>query len=114
VKTTGVEALREIVERLAAEFEPEEIYVFGSRAWGEPTEGSDLDLLIIVSDSDREPTERATRAYRCLRGVMESVDVLVKTRGEVNRYRGVRASLLHRILEQGKRVYGRGEALTGT
>ena len=114
VKTTHAEALPEIVERLATEFEPEEIYVFGSRAWGEPSEGSDLDLLIIISDSDQQPTERASRAYRCLRGVMEPVDILVKTRAEVDRYQGVRASLLHRILERGKRVYGRGKALAGT
>ena len=114
VKTALKSTLSTIVARLVAEFRPEEVFLFGSHAWGEPSESSDLDLLVIVSESAEQPTERASRAYRCLRGLMVPMDILVKTRGEVDRYRGVRASLVHRILERGKRVYGRPQALTGT
>jgi hypothetical protein len=29
--------------RLAGEFQPEEVWLFGSHAWGQPDEASDLD-----------------------------------------------------------------------
>lgn len=100
--------LEQITRRLVEEFQPERILLFGSHAWGEPTEDSDLDLLVIVAESDVEPADRATRAYRCLRGIAAPTDVLVKTRLEVERYRPVRASLESVILERGKLLYERG------
>ncbi len=100
--------LEEITRRLVNEFQPERIILFGSHAWGEPTEDSDLDLLVIVPESDAEPADRATRAHRCLRGIAGPTDILVKTRSEVERYRPVRASLESVILERGKLLYERG------
>ena len=49
-----------------------------------------------------------SRAYRCLRGVPASKDILVKSRAQVERYRRVPASLERRIMEHGKVLYGRG------
>jgi hypothetical protein len=48
----------------------------------------------------------AMRTYRCLRGLLTPVDVLVKTRSEVERFRHVYASLESEILERGKVLYG--------
>jgi hypothetical protein len=31
---------------------------------------------------------------------------LVRTRGEVNRYKHLRASLFHQVLNQGRKLYG--------
>ena len=107
----------EIVQRLVAEFAPQEIWLFGSYAWGKPDSGSDLDLLVIVDESEQSPVQRAVRAQRCLRGLLASVDVLVKTHAEVERYRQVHASLEAQILEEGKLIYGRpvraGKKLAG-
>ena len=36
------------VERLRAAFDPEEIVLFGSRAYGTPREDSDVDLLVVL------------------------------------------------------------------
>ncbi|MBI2149493.1 MAG: nucleotidyltransferase domain-containing protein, partial [Acidobacteria bacterium] len=44
MKATQPELLEEAVRRLKAEFQPEEIYVFGSYVWGTPGENSDIDL----------------------------------------------------------------------
>ena len=41
------EIIEEVKKRLIAVYKPEAIYLFGSYAWGAPTEGSDLDLLVI-------------------------------------------------------------------
>ena len=68
MQSVAEEVLPEIVRRLVAEFDPEQIILFGSRAWGEPQPDSDYDLMVIVTRSDEKPTRRATRAHRCLRG----------------------------------------------
>lgn len=95
-----------IVERLVGEFNPDQIVLFGSRAWGEPDEDSDIDLLVVVADSDQPPYRRATRAYRSLRDIGVAVDVIVNTRQEVERSRGVSTSLVHKVLADGKILYG--------
>lgn len=101
----------EVVRRLVDEFHPEAIYLFGSHAWGKPTADSDLDLLVIVSQSRQKPIQRAIRAQRSLRGVKVPVDVLVKTRKEFENYSSVKASLEAQISREGKLLYGR-QALT--
>ncbi|HUT11457.1 MAG TPA: nucleotidyltransferase domain-containing protein [Thermoguttaceae bacterium] len=106
MKGTEPEVLDEMVRRLVAEFQPEQIILFGSRAWGEPDEDSDVDLLVIVSHSDQTPIERAQQAYRCLGDARVPTDILVKTRAEAERFRHVRASLEHKIFEEGKVLYG--------
>lgn len=99
--------LQEITERLVDEFHPEEIILFGSHAWGTPGKDSDLDLLVIVSDSDLSPVRRAIRAHRRLQGMNVSKDILVRTRAEVERYRHIKASLEHQILNKGSVLYER-------
>jgi predicted nucleotidyltransferase len=94
------------VERLVAEFHPEQIILFGSHAWGTPTDDSDVDLLVIVSDSHESPYQRAVRAHRCLQGMGFAKDVLVRTRAEAERYRHVYASLFCQVFEKGKVLYG--------
>ena len=106
--------MNEIVERLVVEFDPDEIFLFGSHAWGKPTEDSDLDLLVVIPKTDERPTARATRAYRCLRGIPVPLDVIVRTREEIDRFSGVPASLEAEILERGKTLYGRSQTRAGT
>ncbi len=38
--------LSEMVAKIVKHFHPEKIILFGSRAWGEPTRESDLDILV--------------------------------------------------------------------
>ena len=98
--------LDEIVQRLVSEFSPEQIFLFGSHAWGAPDADSDLDLLVVVSASNERSGDRAWRAHRCLHGIRVPMDILVKTRREFEYFRPVVASLEHRIAEEGKVLYG--------
>lgn len=106
MKTISQDLLNEVTSRLAAEFQPEQVWLFGSHAWGQPDEGSDLDLLVVVPQSDETPVRRAQRAHRCLSEVTVAMDILVKTRAEVERFRNVRASLENLILNKGRLIYG--------
>jgi len=100
------ELIERATERLVAEFHPDEIWLFGSQAWGAPGEDSDVDLMVIVPESDERPTRRMQRAHRCLQGIGFAKDVLVPTRAEVDRYKHLRASLFHQVLSRGRRLYG--------
>ncbi len=96
----------EIVDRLVKEFNPENIFLFGSHVWGTPNSDSDLDLLVIVSDSDISSSKRSSIAYRCLRDINYPLDILVKTRKEIEKFSQVSFSLEHQILLKGKCLYG--------
>ena len=106
MKIIPQDLLEKAIERLKAEFHPEQIYLFGSHAWGTPHEDSDVDLMVIVPSSDERPIRRMQRAQRCLRGIGFAKDVLVNTRSEFDRYRDLSASLSHKIFAQGRKLYG--------
>jgi predicted nucleotidyltransferase len=107
MKTISPVIRKEVIRRLVEEFQPETIYLFGSHAWGQPTEDSDMDLLVIIPESREKPIQRAVRAQRSLLGVKAAVDVLVKTRQEFQCYTSVKASLEAQIARDGKLLYGR-------
>jgi uncharacterized protein len=106
VKGVQDDWLKDLIARLEAEFHPEEIYLFGSRAWGTADEHSDVDLMVIVPNSDERPIRREQRAQRCLGRLPISADVLVRTRGEVDRVRHLPGSLTRTVLQRGTKVYG--------
>lgn len=107
MKTLDTDLLAEMTSRLVDEFHPEQVILFGSHAWGTPNEDSDIDLFVIVSESDETPHQRVVRAYRALRDVRtEPTDILVRTRAEADKYRHVYASLACQIFERGKILYG--------
>jgi predicted nucleotidyltransferase len=106
MKAAYEDMLQTATQRLVAEFQPEEIYLFGSHAWGTPGRDSDIDLMVIVPESDERPIRRAQRAQRCLGRLPVSADVLVRTRREVNRVRELPGSLTHEVLHKGRKVYG--------
>jgi predicted nucleotidyltransferase len=105
MKTIPPGLLEEMTRRLAAEFKPEAVILFGSHAWGQPAEDSDVDLLVILPGDTPPQIQDESRAYRCLRGMPVSKDILLKSRAQVERYRHVPASLERKILERGQVLY---------
>ena len=106
MKTLDENLLQAATQKLVAEFQPEQIWLFGSHAWGTPTEDSDVDFCVIVSDSDEKSIRRAQRAHRCLRGLRMPKDIIVPTRAQVERYKHLKASLFHQVLARGRKLYG--------
>jgi predicted nucleotidyltransferase len=99
-------AIEEARKRLVQALHPERIILFGSHAWGTPGPDSDLDLLVIVADSDLPPHKRAQQAYRSLFGLGVPCDVIVQTRAETNRLNAVTTSLTHKALTEGQVLHG--------
>lgn len=106
MKQVTDELLNIIAERIGKEMHPEKIFLFGSHAWGTPEESSDLDLFVVVPDSDQPGYRRARQAYRCLRGISVPIEIIVQTRDEVERGIKVATSLARKVLEQGRVIYG--------
>jgi predicted nucleotidyltransferase len=96
-----------LVERLVAALAPERVFLFGSHAWGVPGVDSDIDLMVIVPESDLPQYKRAQRAYRAIRGVDVPTDILVLTRDEFERQTQVVSSLARQVREHGKSLYER-------
>jgi len=97
--------LAEIVRRLVATYEPERIYLFGSKARGDAGPDSDYDLMVVVPD-DAPPVRRRSRlAYEALRGTGRAADVLVCTRSSFDSRLHVRASLPATIVSEGRLLH---------
>ena len=101
--------LEEIVRRLVEGLQPEQIILFGSYAYGQPTEGSDLDIMIIVSESSEPAHRRGQKAYDCVGAIGVSKDLLVLTREEFEKQARVVTSLARRVKERGMVLYERRE-----
>jgi predicted nucleotidyltransferase len=109
MKTVSDDLLQEMTNRLVAQLHPEEIILFGSRAWGTPRDDSNVDLVIILPPGSDLRDDQELRARRCLRGLGVAKDILVRTRAQIERYRDVPASLEAQILSQGKVLYADAE-----
>jgi predicted nucleotidyltransferase len=98
--------LRQIVSRISENIKLEKIILFGSYAWGKPNEASDIDLFIVVPESNKRSYQRAQEVYRLLRGLDAPVEIIVQTKDEVSRNLKVTTSLAKKVLEEGRVLYG--------
>jgi len=114
MRNMASDVLLEIVRRFVAEFDPEQIILFGSRAWGQPRPDSDYDLFVIVTASEENPAQRAFRARDCLSGLGISKDVLVSTKERFDRFSRVPAALEAKVHDRGVVLYGRSQAGAGS
>ena len=96
-----------MVRRLREAFQPERIYLFGSKARGESGPDSDYDLLVIVPDEASPEQKRSRLAYQALRGTRVAADVLVWTRQDFDSRLHLPASLPAIVAREGKLLYAR-------
>jgi len=97
--------LNELLVRLVASFQPERIYLFGSKARGDAGPDSDYDLLVVVSDDAPADRRRSRLAYQALRGTGVAADVVVWTRSAFDARLHLRASLPATVVAEGKLLY---------
>ncbi len=97
--------LAEIIRRLVAAYQPERIYLFGSKARGDAGPDSDYDLLVVAPD-DAPPERRdSKRAYEVLWGVKTAADVIVWEKSRFERRSRVVCSLPATVLREGRLLY---------
>ena len=109
LETFSTELIDEIVKHLVNGLNPEQIILFGSYAYGEPNEDSDLDLLIVTKISEVKGYQLAQKGYKSLNPLRLKipVDLVVVTQAEVDEKRTVPSSLVSRAVHYGKVLYDR-------
>jgi len=98
--------INNIVNRIAKEYDPAKVILFGSYANGNYTQNSDLDLLII-KDTDLPKQKRNFDIYKLLRGSMIPIDILVYTQSEFDEENLNKYSFLHSAIKNSKIMYER-------
>ena len=58
------ESIETVVRQIVERFEPEQIILFGSYAYGRPGPGRDVDLLVVIDTPLKEMEQEETRARR--------------------------------------------------
>ena len=102
----------EIVDRIAINYKPERIILFGSYAHGIPTEYSDLDLLVVVKKSEQPRYKRAREIRKHLWGITDlSKDILVYTQEEIDEWKTVEEAFITSIMKKGKILYENQEGI---
>jgi len=102
----STEIVRRIVDRLVSEYRPEKIVLFGSYAQGNPTDESDIDLL-IVKETTGSFYQRWVAVRRILLGLHGStpLDTLVVTPKELEVQLRRGNQFLADILRHGEVLY---------
>jgi len=101
------EIIEEVKNRLIQVYGPSEIYLFGSYAWGVPTEESDLDLLVVVDASTEKTYKRPISGFQALRNLDISKDLIVYTKAEFDRLAYDITTLVYKIKKEGALIYAR-------
>jgi len=78
--------------------------LFGSFAYGEPNEDSDIDLLVL-KNSNQSALDRTLEVRKLLRGIGVPIDLLVYTDVEFNEAVKIPYSLEREIEKSGKILY---------
>ena len=95
-----------IVKRIGEGYQPLKVFLFGSHAWGQPTEDSDIDLLIV-----KETSDRFIDRWVAVRDLIADparripVETIVLTPQELDRRIERGDQFFQRILTQGKLLY---------
>ncbi len=95
--------IQNVVKRIAENYKPEKIYLFGSFAWGKPNKHSDVDFF-IVKNTKIKKFNRQLQVRDIVNGDLP-VDILVYNKQEIKERVSLGDFFVKKILNQGKLVY---------
>ena len=96
--------VNQIVSRIKEVCSPVKIILFGSAARGEMHENSDLDFLVIVSNSTPR-RKTAQMIYRNIIDIGYAADIIVVTEGDVEEYKNIDGTVIKPALSEGNMIY---------
>ena len=112
---TGLHYIPLLIEKLKLT-NPEKIILFGSYAYGEPSTGSDLDILVVTGD-DVIPSsfsEKSLIYLRISKAITElkkefPIDLIVHTRAMHRRFIEKDSLFARELLTKGKVIYEKND-----
>ena len=107
-KTVSIATIRQAARRVALWVHPEKVILFGSHAYGKPTWDSDVDLLLVIKNGSRKARQTALlKASAALDPRPFPVDLLVKSRSQIESRISQGDFFLQDIMENGRVLYER-------
>ena len=97
--------LKEITDKIVMEHQPEKIILFGSWAWGKPTEDSDVDLFIVKETDNTRETVRKISGSIFQRFI--AMDFIVYTPKQLEKWLNLNEPFVTKIVKEGKLLYAR-------
>lgn len=91
-------------DRLAQQFHPLKIILFGSQATGEASPTSDIDLLVVMA-TVASKRRAAIAMRRSLADLPIGKDIIVTTPEEIARRGNVIGTVLNQALHEGRVIY---------
>ncbi len=95
--------IKQIVDQISRNYNPEKILVFGSAAQGRFGKDSDIDLMIVKST--KKDYFKRTYEVRCCLDTDLPLDILVYTPEELEQRRLLGDSFIQQVLAKGKVLY---------
>ena len=77
IPSTTLAGLRHVTRQIVQQFHPQKVILFGSYAYGQPTEDSDVDLLVVI-DTDEPPLHVAAKIAAAIEHPFP-LDIVVRT-----------------------------------
>ena len=99
--------LEQLIQRVVAQLEPEEIWLFGSRAEGRARPDSDYDLLAVLPDQTPEARLNPLDTWKLAVGLGVAADIVPCTRSEFEEEKHEIDTLALAAYLRGKRIYER-------
>jgi len=99
------EKLKPIVEKIIQEYQPDKIILFGSYAWGKPTEDSDVDLFIIKKSKKRRIERERELRMKLIGNKFPPMDLLIYTPEELDKRVVIGDFFIKDILQKGMPLY---------
>jgi predicted nucleotidyltransferase len=96
-------SIQDFGDRIAAEFRPQRIILFGSYAYGNPEIDSDLDILVILGHRGSGPKKAAEILHRL--NPRFPVDLVVRTSEEITSRLKANDFFLAEIMNHGRVLY---------
>ena len=101
------EALMEVVTRLVRGLDPDEVWLFGSRAERRNAPDSDFDLFVVTKVSDGDAGFDYNAVYAPIRGLGVGCDVVPCRTDEFEEERNDPTSLCWHVIRTGQKLYER-------
>ncbi len=104
-KKTTRQLIKVMVQRLARQFDPEQIILFGSQARGGAGPDSDVDLLVVAPVPFAQKRKRQLEMRIALHDVRVPKDIILVTPEEVERDRNITGTIVYPAVREGKVLY---------
>ena len=99
----SISQIEAYTKQIASEFRPERIILFGSYAYGQPTEDSDVDLLVVMNHKGRS-VEQAIKIRQKLDAPFP-MDLMVRSPRKISQRLEMQDCFIREILNKGRVLY---------